>query len=161
VVWLVILLVVTNLASVGALLYFLYGPEDHPGPDKEVAAAIDRVATRSAIGGTRRVITVEILNPIELAGTRGRLVGIAGSLAPGLTRRIVYDQAVRNMKRQLAEEHVVADVRVHTLRPVPAAAPVSPEPVLTVAVEEPIPCLVDESAPIDESAPVDLTKREA
>jgi hypothetical protein len=111
----VIVLVVTNLASLGALLYFRYGPEQHPRPDGQVAAAIDRATPRGAAGAIRRVITVEILNPIELAATRGRLVGMAGSLAPGLTRRIVYDQAVRNMKRQLAEEHVVADVRVYRL----------------------------------------------
>jgi hypothetical protein len=154
VLWLVVVLVVTNLASLGTLVYFLYGPEQHPGPDTQVATAIDRAAPRSATLGTRRVITIEILNPIELAGTRGRLVGVAGSLAPGLTRRIVYDQAVRNLKRQLAEEHVVADVRVHTLRPVPSpAAPVTPEPILKSVVEEPIPYVVDESAPID------LTKR--
>jgi len=102
------------------------------------------------------VITIEILNPIELAATRGRLVGMAGSLAPGLTRRIVYDQAVRNKKRQLAEEHVVADVRVHTLRPLPQAAPAAKvEPLPATTLEEPIPYVVDEAVAVD------LTKREA
>ena len=116
----VILLVATNVASLGTLLWFLYGPEQHPAPDAAVRRAVERGAARGLPGTARRVITIEILNPIELAGTRGRLVGIAGSLAPGLTRRIVYDQAVRDIKRQLARERVVADVRVHTL---PPAAP--------------------------------------
>jgi hypothetical protein len=142
VVVLVVVLVVTNLAMLGTLLWFLYGPQQHPAPDDAVAKAIEQVAQRAAFGA-RRVITIEILNPIELAGTRGRLVGMAGSLAPGLTRRIVYDQAVRNMKRQLAEEHVVADVRVHLLPTGPPAAPRKP------VVEEPIPYIVDEPAPVD------------
>ena len=144
-----VVLLVTNLASLGTLLYFLYGPEQQPTPDETVAAAIDRSTPRVASSTTRRVITIEILNPLELAGTRGRFAGLAGSLAPGLTRRIVYDQAVRTVKRQLAEERVVADVRVHTLRPVPAEPRVA-APVTTA--DEPIPYFPEEE-------PVDLTKR--
>jgi hypothetical protein len=150
VVVLVVVLVVTNLASVGALLYFRYGPQRHPRPDGQVAAAIDRATPRGAAGATRRVITVEILNPIELAATRGRLVGMAGSLAPGLTRRLVYDQAVRTLKRQLVEEHVVADVRVHTVRPDPAGKPVGPPGPVGA---QPLPDVLDESVAVDLSKP--------
>jgi hypothetical protein len=63
------------------------------------------------------VITIEILNPIELAGTRGWWAGIAGSLAPGLTNRVVYDQAIRLVRTQLADHDVVADVRLHVFDP--------------------------------------------
>src|SRR4051794_2184605 len=82
-----------------------------------VAASIEAMRPPTSTTSTRRIITIEILNPIELAGTRGRLAGIAGSLAPGITRRVVYDQAIKNLRRQLAEERVVADVRVHTVSP--------------------------------------------
>jgi hypothetical protein len=63
------------------------------------------------------VITIEILNPIELAGTRGWWAGIAGSLAPGLTNRVVYDQAINLVRTQLADHDVVADVRLHVFDP--------------------------------------------
>jgi hypothetical protein len=43
------------------------------------------------------------------------MFGIAGSFVPHLTRRIVYDQTVRQLRDQLAAHNVVADVRVHVL----------------------------------------------
>ncbi|HEV7206842.1 MAG TPA: hypothetical protein VGN18_19715 [Jatrophihabitans sp.] len=123
---LVIVLVVTNLVTLGALGYLHLRPDDERGPDAAAAAALDRTPPPAVAGGTRRLISVEILNPIELAGTRGRIVGIAGSLAPGLTRRIVYDQTLKILRRQLVEQQVVADVRLHTLRLVPSTPPPSP-----------------------------------
>jgi hypothetical protein len=125
VVVLVIVLVVTNLVTLGVLAWFLLRPQDHPAPDEKLARALSAAAgPSSSSAGNRRLITIEILNPIELAGTRGRLVGIAGSLAPGITRRLVYDQALKLVRRQLAAERVVADVRLHSFRPeVPVARP--------------------------------------
>ena len=94
-----------------------------PAPDGEAAAALDGTPRPPVPkGSTRRLISIEILNPIELAGTRGRLVGLAGTLAPGLTRRIVYDQTLRILKQQLVDQQVLADVRLHTLRPAPPQA---------------------------------------
>lgn len=125
---LVVLLVLTNLVTLGALGYFVLRPADpaRQRPDRAAAAALDRSPRPpTAAGGTRRLISIEILNPIELAGTRGRILGIAGSLAPGLTRRIVYDRTLKILRTQLVDQHVVADVRIHTLRPVP---PVPPNP---------------------------------
>jgi hypothetical protein len=113
----VVVLIVTNLVTIATLLYFLYGPLKPPGPDPATAAALDRLVPQRSTRGVRRLITIEILNPIELAGARGRWAGVASSLAPGLTRRMVYDQALRLVRRQLIAERVVADVRVHTLRP--------------------------------------------
>ena len=80
-----------------------------------MVAAGRRPATSTS--SVRRVITIEILNPIELAGSRGWWAGIAGSLAPGLTNRVVYDQAIKLVRRQLADHDVVADVRLHVLVP--------------------------------------------
>jgi hypothetical protein len=124
VVVLVIVLIVTNLVTLGVLGYLYLRPVDPPGLDRDAATVLDQSPRPpTPVGGTRRLISIEILNPIELAGTRGRLIGIAGSLAPGLTRRIVYDQTLRILKKQLVDQHVVADVRMHTLRPVPPSAP--------------------------------------
>jgi hypothetical protein len=126
---LVIVLVVTNLLALGAAAWLAVRPRRHPEPDPVVAAAVEAMRPPVSSSGTRRVITVEILNPIELAGTRGRLAGIAGSFAPGITRRLVYDQAIRTLRQQLVEQRVVADVRMHTITPPrPAAAVPSDRP---------------------------------
>ena len=113
---LVVLLIVTNVVTLGALAYFALRPGEHPEPDATLARTLDRLPPAASSSASRRVISVEILNPIEVAATRGRLAGIAGSLAPGLIRRIVYDQTIKTMRRHLADEQVVADLRLHTLR---------------------------------------------
>lgn len=114
---LVVVLIVTNLVTIAALAYYALRPADQPRPDAALARTLDRVAPVASTSATRRVISIEILNPVELASTRGRLAGIAGSLAPGLIRRVVYDQTIRTMRRQLADERVAADVRLHVLAP--------------------------------------------
>jgi hypothetical protein len=116
VVVLVVLLIVTNLFTAGALAYFALRPAAHPTPDAPLARTLDRLPPTASSSASRRVISIEILNPIEVAATRGRLAGIAGSIAPGLIRRIVYDQTIKTMRRHLADEQVVADLRLHTLR---------------------------------------------
>lgn len=137
---LVIVLAVTNLVTLGALLYLYLEPIEAPGPDPGAADALDRSPRPAAAVGPaseRRLISIEILNPIELAGTRGRLAGIAGTLVPGLTRRIVYDQTLKIVKEQLVEQHVVADVRLHTLRPVrDETSPVVEDEVQKVDLDE-------------------------
>jgi hypothetical protein len=145
---LVILLIVTNLVTLGVLAWFALRPVEHRPPSRSVSAAIDAArGPELSSSATRRVITIEILNPIELAGTRGRIVGIAGSLAPGITRRVVYDQAIKLVRRHLAEHQVVADVRLHTVRPgpPPRSASASPEPALPA---------------FDPATPVDLAMRD-
>jgi hypothetical protein len=114
---LLIVLTATNVITVVALVRVYLRRTEHPSPDPVVAAAIESMRPPPSASSTRRVITVEILNPIELAAGRGRLAGIAGSLAPGIIRRIVYDQALRNMRKHMAEEKVVADIRLHTVQP--------------------------------------------
>jgi hypothetical protein len=115
---LVVVLIVTNLATLGVLAWFQLRPTVQPGPDDALGRSLNAALPAPAsTTGSRRLITIEILNPIELAGARGRLAGVAGSLAPGITRRIVHEQAVKMVKRQLAAEQVVADVRLHVVRP--------------------------------------------
>jgi hypothetical protein len=117
---LVIVLIVTNLMTAGALILFLrLRPVGAPEPgDSAVRDTLDALARAgSPPTRQRQFISIEILNPIELAATRGRVLGIAGSLAPGFTRRVVYDQTAKILRRQLVEQHVAAEVHVHTLRP--------------------------------------------
>ena len=114
---LVVVLVVTNLATLGALLYLRLRPHEH-AIERTVDEAL-RTAGGQQQPRTRQLISIEILNPIELAGARGRVLGIAGSFAPGFTRRLVYDQTAKILRTELAARSVVADVHVHTLRPLP------------------------------------------
>ena len=114
---LLILLIVTNLVTVGVLAWFALRPVEHPRPDATVTRRLNNRRPASSTSSVRRVITIEILNPIELAGSRGWWAGIAGSLAPGLTNRVVYDQAMRLVRSQLGAHNVVADVRMHVFDP--------------------------------------------
>jgi hypothetical protein len=161
---LVIVLIVTNLATLGALAWFELRPVVQPRPDDALARSLN-AALRPPVStsGSRRLITIEILNPIELAGSRGRLAGIAGSLAPGITRRIVHEQAMKLVKRQLAAEKVVADVRLHAVPPQqrPPVPPSSPRnrPAQGAATDE----LRGNDASTDglrTIEPVDLVKRD-
>lgn len=117
-----------------------------PGPDDGVevfeAPRPPGIAERN-----RRLITIEILNPLELATSRaGRIAGLAGTLAPGLTRRLVYDQTYKTLQRELDKMAVHADVRLHTLRPIPRPATADPS-------------MID-AAVVDEVAPLDLGRDE-
>lgn len=112
----VIVLVVTNLATLAALLYSKYAPRDAPPPEPALERALAATAP-GAPARTRQLISIEVLNPIELAGTRGRVLGIAGSFAPAFTRRLVYDQLAKTLRSELVNRSVVAQVHVHTLRP--------------------------------------------
>jgi hypothetical protein len=114
---LLIVLMVTNLATLGVLAWFLLRSPEPARPDATVGRRLDNLRPAASTSSVRRVITIEILNPIELAGSRGWWAGIAGSLAPGLTNRVVYDQAIRLVRTQLADHDVVADVRLHVFDP--------------------------------------------
>jgi hypothetical protein len=142
---LVIVLVLTNLATLVALYLQRRRSLDEAAEGSEVFEAPRPPGVN---GRNRRLITVEILNPIELATTRGgRVAGLAGTLAPGLTRRIVYDQTLKTLRRELDGKAVHADVRLHTLRPAP------PQPSAPSADQSAIEAVV-----VDEVAPLDLSR---
>ena len=136
---LVVVLAVVALGSLGALLWLLLRTPDWlgtrwPRVDPVAGAALDRAPSPPvAAGTTRRLISIEILNSRELAGTRGRLAGLAHTVVPGLTRRVVYDQVVKILREQLIAQQVDADVRVHVLRPGLAPDESSPLPGVAAA----------------------------
>ena len=110
-VWLVVL-VLTNALTLGWI--YLRWRRDH-----RTSGEVDEVFTAPRPAGvttrTRHLITIEVLNPIELVGARGRVAGLAGSLAPGIARRFVYDRVLKTLRRELADKQVLADVQLHQL----------------------------------------------
>lgn len=151
---LVVVLAVTNVVTAALLVRLLLRPVEHPKPDAALAASLTARHPAVSTTGTRRLITIEILNPIELAGKRGRLAGIAGSFAPGITRRVVYDQALKLVRTELASHRVVADVRLHVVRP-EEPAPSTRTPAAPAAMPP-----TQRAEPQPAPPPVDLVKRE-
>ncbi|ORE85525.1 hypothetical protein ATO7_14923 [Oceanococcus atlanticus] len=63
--------------------------------------------------GKRTVIVMDILNPMEVAASQSWFADRFGSVAAPLIRRIVYDQAVKNIHREVAKWGVQAQVTLH------------------------------------------------
>lgn len=63
--------------------------------------------------GRRKLITIEILNPLEVAANESKLARRIGPVAPNLIRGEVTRQAVRELETQLAAQGIEAEVRVH------------------------------------------------
>ena len=139
----IVVLVATNVATGLALLR-----HRRAGSTVDDAVEVFEAPRPSAVTSRdRRLITVEILNPIELATNHGgRLGGLAGTLVPGFTRRMVYDRTLATLRTELDRMAVHADVRLHTLRAVARAerggAAQRGTPVVDAVV-------VDEVAPLD------------
>lgn len=70
-------------------------------------------ATALTALGRPTLISIEILNPMELAGKESSLARVFGSLTPELIRREVYRQFYQRLSLQLQEQGVVAEVRLH------------------------------------------------
>ncbi|MGJ8669354.1 MAG: hypothetical protein ACSHXK_07705 [Oceanococcus sp.] len=63
--------------------------------------------------GQRSVIVLDILNPMEVAAGQSWFADKFGSVAAPLIRRIVYDQAVKNVHKEVAKWGVRAQVVLH------------------------------------------------
>jgi hypothetical protein len=63
--------------------------------------------------GGRRVIVIDVLNPIEVASQKVRVAKLLGAMAPETLRKIVVDEASKQVVEQLALEGVAATVRIH------------------------------------------------
>lgn len=66
-------------------------------------------ATRSPL------ISIEILNPVELAATESPFAGPIGTVAPELIRRIVYQRTAEILRDELRQKGVRAEVALHGL----------------------------------------------
>ncbi|GGO86399.1 hypothetical protein GCM10011584_08610 [Nocardioides phosphati] len=66
--------------------------------------------------GSRRVLVVEILNPLDVALTRNKAAGVLAAMAPDSVRKVVLEQASRELVTEMAAEGVEVEVRVHAAR---------------------------------------------
>jgi hypothetical protein len=117
------LLVALVLAGACALLLWQLN-----GLKARAAALADQVAAlepapplpadlEAALGaGTRRLLVVEILNPLEVALSRNKVAGVVAAMAPERLRRIVLEQASRELVTEMAAEGLEVEVRVHAAR---------------------------------------------
>ena len=63
--------------------------------------------------GGRQVITIELLNPFELAGRSSWFARPLSAVTPDLLRNVVYQRAVTMFRERSSEYGVEADVRLH------------------------------------------------
>jgi len=61
----------------------------------------------------RPIITIEILNAVELAANQSRFGRLIGRYKPDMIRRQVYKHTAENMRVQMSEHGVQVEVRVH------------------------------------------------
>lgn len=59
------------------------------------------------------LISIEILNPMELAAKESWVAGALGSVTPTLVRRLVYQRAAQMVREELKGHGVTAEVRQH------------------------------------------------
>ncbi len=72
-------------------------------------------AVQLAAVGATSFISLEILNPVELASRESSFAGPLGNIAPGLLRKIVYQRAAAIIREDLVKHGVQAEVRIHGL----------------------------------------------
>jgi hypothetical protein len=72
-------------------------------------------AVQLAAVGATSFISLEILNPVELASKESSFAGPLGNIAPGLLRKIVYQRAAAIIREDLVKHGVQAEVRIHGL----------------------------------------------
>jgi len=63
----------------------------------------------------RPIITIEILNAVELAASQSTFGRLIGRYKPDIIRKQVYKHTAENMRTQMSEHGVQVEVRVHGL----------------------------------------------
>jgi hypothetical protein len=116
-----VLAIGAQLATVGAVAVLLRKVKELQEQTRTASEALAAAHTvpsvhEAAFAGKNRIITVEILNPLELAASQVKAAGPAGKVAPELIRRQVYSQAVTILKDQLIQQGVEAEVKIHESR---------------------------------------------
>jgi hypothetical protein len=66
--------------------------------------------------GKRRLLVIEILNPIQLARSRSRASTLLAAMAPDRLRKLVIEQTAKEMREQMQAEGVEVEIRVHAAR---------------------------------------------
>ena len=77
------------------------------GGSAEVPEDLRRIARQDT-----PMLSIRILNPMELAAQKHWLAGVAGRVTPGLVRRIVAQEAVKMVRVEVQKWGVVAEVQV-------------------------------------------------
>lgn len=68
------------------------------------------------IGATPRpMITIEILNAVEIAARHSKFGRLIGKYKPDMIRKQVYKSTAKNMRQQMSEHGVQVEVRVEGL----------------------------------------------
>lgn len=58
------------------------------------------------------MLSIRILNPMELAAQKHWLAGMAGRITPGIVRKVVCHEAAKIVSQELPKYGVVAEVKV-------------------------------------------------
>jgi len=112
----IFLTIISLLISLGLLVWILKLRERVELLESQASAFATRLGTAAPAprdaSGKPMLITIEILNPIELARKESWVAGAFGSLTPTLLRRIVYTKTLTIMQQQLLQFDVKADVQL-------------------------------------------------
>lgn len=136
---LVVVLIAVDVVAVAAVVAVQLRRRGEVPPEPEQGDVFVAPRPVGVRGRDRRLLTIEILDAAEVAARRGRAIGLVGVLAPGLVRRVVYDQTRKTVERELLAQGVRADVRLHTVRPAAVGEPTAADVVEVVPVDAPPP----------------------
>ncbi|HSW13292.1 MAG TPA: hypothetical protein VLI06_10670 [Solimonas sp.] len=116
----VIILLIFNVALslILALLFLRLWRVQHSlhGRLRELAPNLSNDPARSfelTSAARPSLISIEILNPMELAAKETWIAGVLGSVTPTLIRRLVYQRAAQMVREELKGHGVTAEVRQH------------------------------------------------
>ena len=59
------------------------------------------------------LLSIEILNPLELASRESRMAGVLGQVTPTLLRKLVYERVREQLLQDLPQHGVEAEIRLH------------------------------------------------
>ena len=96
------------------------------GMGRRIAEHVDKpsaVLQSSRNASRGRLIVIEIRNPLEVAASQHWVAGIAGSVAPALVTKMVYDRAAKMMAQELGIYGVDAMVEVQSASTAPVDGP--------------------------------------
>lgn len=112
----IFLTIISLLTSLGLLAWILKLRERLTALEAQSSSFATRLGTLPTAtrepDGRPMLLTIEILNPIELARKESWVAGAFGSITPTLLRRIVYARTLTIMQQQLLQFDVKADVQL-------------------------------------------------